>query len=434
MSAKRWLLLLSLPVLLLLAMPVWAQADELTQAVELSDIYTVSVPADWEVEEDEEMGGFVLLGDGVGALVFEPTQIAAIADVKEDDPLVDKLIDLYRQLASSRARRSEIEEIALGEYPAASYGYVEDEYEGLFIVVDYGDEQFGVLDFYTSVGDLDDQLDLAMAIAETFRPAEGAIDPKTGLPFGTAPVTTTISTESPPASEPCLVSTTSADTVQLHVGPGLNRAVVAFLPANNEFDVTGSFTTDDGSEWFQLDKNEVAPSSAASEVRVARENVDESGDCDAVAGTSAPPIVPIISNPPPQPTTAPGETAAPVEAGLVPAEGDWTFTLDTTLLASCEGTETVRFNTQEVIGDEPLSQIFRLRVSNGGASITFGGDVYILTSPGNYYGTYTFEDGTNAQIRLQVVSTTFMSGSLVGNATVDGIPCSATVAIRLTHN
>lgn len=437
MPIKRWLLFLFLLALVSLAGHVWAQADELTQQVDLSDAYVIFIPDDWEVEEDEELGGFALTGSAAGLFAFEPTQVAALFDIKEDDPLVDILIETYRQFAGSRVRRTDIEEMTLGAYPAVSYRYADDEFDGLFIMVDFGDGQLGLLDFYTLAGDLDDQLELAMAIAETFTRADVAIDPKTGLPIGTTTGTTTATTSTTTtttSSEPCLVSTTVADTVQLHVGPGLNRAVVAFLPANTEFEVTGSFTTDDDSEWFQLDKSEAAPNSAASEVWVAREDVDESGNCDTVEDASAPPIVPIISNPPLQPTAAPGATAAPVEPGLVPAEGDWTFTLDGTTLASCEGTETIRFNTSEALGDEPLSQIYRLRVSNGGTTITFSGDNFTQTAPGSYYGTYTFDDGSNAQIRLQVVSTTFMTGSLIANATVDGLACSATVPVTVRHN
>jgi hypothetical protein len=57
-----------------------------------------------------------------------------------------------------------------------------------------------------------------------------------------------------------------------------------------------------------------------------------------------------------------------------------------------------------------------------------------MTAPGYYYGTYSFEDGFNAQIRLQVVSATLMTGTIVGNDTFDGLACSATIPVRVTHN
>ena len=437
MPAKRWSWIASLFAMLLLAIHGWAQADELTQQVVLSDGFVIFVPDDWEVEDDEELGGFALTGDTAGLFVFEPTQATETFDIKEDDPLINILIETYRQFAGDRVRLTDVEEITLGAFPAALYRYTDDQFEGLLFIVDFGEGQLGILDFYTSAGDLDDQLELGMAIAETFSIADVVIDPKTGLPVGTTSDTTTstTTTTSTIASEPCTVSTNTADTVQLHVGPGLNRAVVAFLPANTDFEVTGSFTTDDGSEWFQLDKNEAAPSSAASEVWVARDDVDESGDCDTVEDASAPPIVPIISNPPPQPTAAPGATAVPVQAGLIPLAGDWTFTLDATMLGSCEGYETIRMNTAENIGEDyPLSQIYRVRVNDGGASIVVNGDVMTQTSPGNYYGTYLLEGNYNAQMRLQVVSPTFMTGTLVGNDIIDGVACSATLPLTMRHN
>ena len=440
MPIKRWLLFLFLLALLALAAHVWAQADELTQQVALSGDFVISVPDDWEVEEDADLGGFALTGNSAGLFAFEPTQVAETFDIKENDPLIDILIETYRQFVGNRVRRTDVEEFTLGELPAVRYRYADDEFEGVFIIVEFGEGLFGLLDFYAPADDLDDQLELGMAIAETFTRADGVIDPKTGLPVGatsgtTTATTSTTTTSSGTTSEPCTVSTNTADTVQLHVGPGLNRAVVAFLPTNTDFEVTGSFTTDDGSEWFQLDKTEAAPNSAASEVWVARDDVDESGDCDAVENASAPPIVPIISNPPAQPTAAPGATAAPAQAGLVPLAGDWTFTLDATTLGSCEGYETIRMSTAENIGEDyPLSQIYRVRVNDGGASIVVNGEVLTQTAPGYYYGTYLLEGNFNAQMRLQVVSPTFMTGTLVGNDIFDGVACSATIPLTMTHN
>jgi hypothetical protein len=60
MSLKQCLKLSSLLLLALLATQVWAQTDELTQQVPLSEGFAISVPDDWEVQEDEEDQGLAI--------------------------------------------------------------------------------------------------------------------------------------------------------------------------------------------------------------------------------------------------------------------------------------------------------------------------------------------------------------------------------------
>jgi hypothetical protein len=202
---------------------------------------------------------------------------------------------------------------------------------------------------------------------------------------------------------------------------------VAFLPPGTQFEVTGAFTADDGSEWFQLDKDEAAPTSAANEIWVARLDVDESGACDAVQSASAPPIVPILSAPPAS-GSASGEPAAPPSA--VPRAGTWTITYQENGNASCLGSENVVLPSFDLFTNMPPSNVEQttLTVSNGGANIRFLGVDF--TAAGNgYFGTYT--DGTNTQFYITSVSATSMTGQLVGNITIDGTACSATVLFSM---
>ena len=48
----------------------------------------------------------------------------------------------------------------------------------------------------------------------------------------------------------------------------MNRGMLSALDAGEQFAVTGRFVTDDGSVWYQLNKEEVLPNSAANEIWV----------------------------------------------------------------------------------------------------------------------------------------------------------------------
>ncbi|MEM9949994.1 MAG: hypothetical protein AAF846_00230 [Chloroflexota bacterium] len=97
-----------------------------------------------------------------------------------------------------------------------------------------------------------------------------------------------------PVTTACLISTDQERTVRLHVGPGINRTSVAFLPVGETFEPLGEAEANDGSRWFKLDKSQAAPNSSALEIWVAVNDVMQVGDCTVVGEASAPPIIPII--------------------------------------------------------------------------------------------------------------------------------------------
>jgi len=103
----------------------------------------------------------------------------------------------------------------------------------------------------------------------------------------------------------CIISTTQARTVQVHVGPGANRTVVAFLAANTEFVAEGQANDNAGAVWYRLNVDEAAAGSGANEAWVAAEDVDAAGNCENVAVAVAPPIIPITA---PRPVATPGGT------------------------------------------------------------------------------------------------------------------------------
>ncbi|MEM9953440.1 MAG: fasciclin domain-containing protein [Chloroflexota bacterium] len=114
------------------------------------------------------------------------------------------------------------------------------------------------------------------------------------------------------AAEACVVSTDSADTVRVRVGPGINRTSVTFLPAGQDFEVLGVFEDEDGSTWFQLVKEDAAPGRAINEAWIAADDVNSTGDCDNIASTDAPPIIPITSSQPQTSSSSVNTSSAPV--------------------------------------------------------------------------------------------------------------------------
>jgi hypothetical protein len=124
-----------------------------------------------------------------------------------------------------------------------------------------------------------------------------------------------------PEAPTCTVSTDQAKKVAVRVGPGLNRTSLLFLPVGKDFVVLGQATAKDGSEWWKLNKDEVAPKKSAKEVWIAQDDVETKGDCSTVGDSAAPPIIPITS----AATPAPGATASSDKAGA-PAQSTSGYT------------------------------------------------------------------------------------------------------------
>jgi hypothetical protein len=232
-------------------------------------------------------------------------------------------------------------------------------------------------------------------------------------------------------SEPCTVQTDERNTIPLRVGPGLNRASITFLPNNQAFVAIGRFVTDDGDVWFQLNKDEAAPNTAANEIWVAAEDVETAGDCDAVQDTDAPPIIPLTprltATPVPQGDTPEGQ---PPAGAIVPLSGTWTLLLGATATISCPDIPSVTFQTAE-LGLTSRSITARLRVAPDGSSLAWGGDIFIRNASNTYVGGASAE-GLSVQITMTPVSPTSMTGQFVMSIPVDDVVCSSAIPITVT--
>jgi hypothetical protein len=286
--------------------------------------------------------------------------------------------------------------------------------EGVFVILEMSDGTLGALDIYAFAGELGDPLEDLEDMIVSF---DAPIDEEETA------VTLT--------GDPCTVSTGEANSAALRVGPGFNRSSVAFLPANLDVTVTGAFTADDGGEWFQLDKAQAAPQSAAAELWVLRDDVDVSGDCDSVADTAAPPVIPIAVQPP---TPVPGAPEQPPATGsITPASGYWRITLNPTTNASCQGSQNFTFPTVEVFVNFPVQglTVYGEPTTSG---MMLGVD-FFARAPGtnNFEGSFTFDDGTNNHMRFTLTGATSGAGAFTVTFSIDGVPCSATAQLTISR-
>jgi hypothetical protein len=425
MRALR-LLLLGL-VLMLFAAPVAAQkqVNTLSAVVELSNGYTVVLPDGWELDSlDDDIAVFV--NDDATIMLFDPTVVANLFDGDTFNDPADGLIAAYDAFYDDQLDDSEIDNDDFAGFDAALWEFSEgSRRDGVFILAQLDDEAAVAFDIVTPAGEIDDALDAAAEILASLRGDGVSI---AADPAAEEPITVAVS------DEPCVVSTDSADTVRLRVGPGENRTSVAFLPAGVEVDVVGRFTADDGSEWFRLDKDQAAPRSAANEIWVLRDDVDESGGCDAVVDASAPPVVPITNAPPPAPPAsdsgspaADSETTTTSSGGIVPLAGTWTFNFARQSNASCVGYENAVWPTNETWSNWTEADFtWRGTLTVQGTNIVFDGDVYRLNGTNSYVGSFNRLDGFSNQIYLNFTSPTTLSGQFTGNFTYEGAACSAT--------
>lgn len=221
----------------------------------------------------------------------------------------------------------------------------------------------------------------------------------------------------------CFVSTETARTATVRVGPGTNRTSLLFLNVGTDYPVTGRFVADDETVWYQLDKQVVDPNTSAAELWVAQADVNETGDCDLVGEASAPPIRPIIPS-------APAD-GSPVEAGVIPRAGAWTVTYAERGLTSCIGTQTIEFNTREALGETSFETGFD--VGPNGSTIIFSDLTLNLVAPGVYTGDGDFS-GVYGRVDLTVQTPTLMTGQIISDVAVGNTRCSATIGITMTRD
>ena len=393
-----------------------AQDVELTETYTFANGHTFSYPDDWEIVNELDTM-VALASDLTQAVLVDSTHFedAGVAATGMNKSLSWYFSTVYGSSLSFDAR--EVKSIDIGERSGLSYAYEDtSENNALMIALPFSDDTFGVVTAASLDGALAEEA-VVLAIAESFD-SGGEVAQISGEAIISAG-----------AGVACTVSTSEERTVNVHVGPGENRTSYTFLPVNVDFEVLGQATADDDSLWWKLDKEAVAPDAAAAEAWIAQDEVEASGDCELVLDVNAPPIIPIVSEPPPEPTASGSEDGeqppTTTEGGTTPAAGSWTISFASTAPASCLGSETIHI---------PMNlspETYSLTISSN--AIVYGGDRLTLRQPGVYGGLFTF--GTiSAEIILRVRSSALMTGEIIFTEVYNDTACSITVPVTVTRN
>ncbi len=365
---------------------------------------TVQYPGDWNVLLNDD-GSVSLSGEALSLTLYDSTYLMEIEGIDEESTPLDVLAGAAALLLAEQDiefNEEIIEEIESNGRAAARYDYVNEEYgrAGVFIAVEMSDGSLGLVNISSPPDEFEDAEETALAVIASFD--VGGFSLNIDIPDDIF----------------CTVSTDQTDTVRVRVGPGTNRSAIIFLSANREFAVMGQAEASDGSLWWKLDKEEVAPNKMAAEVWVAQDEVESTGLCEDVADVAAPPIIPIVVPPP----AGEGEDVA---EGILPTPGMWTMRVGIAQF-SCPGTGTVTFDSQM------SPQSIMVSIEQDGAVLIIGIDRLNRTAPGFYEGQSSVPiEGQilTAQVTLQVTAENNMDGVLT--MSVEG--CSLIVPITITR-
>jgi hypothetical protein len=358
---------------------------------------------------------------------MDPVVVADNVELESVDSIQGVLTELFRFQYRAEVDAEDITLTTLAERTAAVHTYeLGMSFDGVFIVVELEAGSYALFDLTGPAGG-DDPTPLMETIIATL--AQGDVATVQVIPVAVTVV-------------PCLVHVEQGNTVPVRIGPGMNRAIMLYMPANIEVRANGHFVDPvDASEWFRILKSQIAPDVAAEELWIARTDVVEQGGCDTLTQIDARTVIP-----PAPPITAvrttggrasgggstPSVAADPnAQVGIVPLGGNWTFVYDSTAYQSCEGGDTTRMNTVEVLVGLNLRVTAGMDVAPDGRSLQFYGTTYTLQSGGVYLATAVYDAGSNAQTRLRPVSTAAMSGEFVINVFGDNYRCSITIPVSM---
>lgn len=402
-------------LLFALTIPVAAQTD-LPNSYDFESGATFNYPDGWRLSDGNER--LILTSDDTEVYVLDDAALRAIKVPATADE-ADALQIYYEEYHSDRAfKPAKVEPLDIEGRSTVQYDYSADDGRALIISFRFEDGVLGLIEAMSLAGKLK-ETEAVLAVAASFV--------STGAP-GTATTTTTVSTE--PVD--CTISTNVEDTVRVRVGPGENRAPIVFLPADEDFEVLGKAEANDGSLWWKLDKEVVAPDKAANEVWVAQNDVRADGNCEAVLDVNAPPVIP-ISNVPPPPAgdngnSGSGDTGVPAPAGSgLPTSGTYNASIgDGT--ASCADIPSFNFLPDN------RSETYSIVV--GGASLFYlDGGPMVRTGGNTFSGSVNYVDFDNLpfnrRFTLTVVSSTQMTGTFTDTFEFDGRLCSATLPVTM---
>lgn len=392
--------------ILLLCMGIGSFAqDDTTETFTFADsAVTIDYPATWSLTENDN-DTITLSTDNLSLLVFDPVALASNFDFDAADSAEDALAELAPQLLDDAddfdadlAIFDTIDEREMARF---------DIEQVSLIVVSLSDETFGMVQATRSQDEAITDETLLLDVLSTFDSAADGLS----LDLNIAELSQAV----------CNVSTTEANMVQVRVGPGTNRTVVSFLPANTEFAVLGKSTTDDNTLWFKLDKEEAAPGKSVNETWILADSVAQDGECDAIADAAAPPIIPFIV----QPAANAAGDDIDVATFITPNSGTWRYVIGDVFVSCPNGM------TLTVPSNIPVQTV--AVASSGQGDISLDLSIYPSAAP----NTYTYSDSVvidgdpvSTSVTVVVTSETTMSGTLTFN--VQG--CTGTAPLTISRS
>jgi hypothetical protein len=414
-----------LTCLLLAAVPLAAQG--VTAEIE-PDIHVV-VPNSWMVMSAElydtsfndipNFDGAIITDNNVTVLILTPSQIEDLLDGDELPETAGELLaDVYTRIYDTPVELDTIEAKEIGALDVQvwsySFGAGDGAGDGEVYVLTADDETATTffVDVYGPEGSLEESREEIDLILDSIaNPPENAGPPVTG--------------------QACTVETDTERSATVRVGPGEHRTALTFLKANQPYTVAGRFVEDDATVWYKLVKDEVDPGSSAAELWTSANGVEAIGDCLQVGEAAAPPLRPIVGV---RPTTVPGDTnnsgggedpGTTVTGGVTPASGNWLFTYNSVVTASCAGGGYGEFPFSDFGVDS--SETLNLVAEPDGSGLTIEGYYYPRINETLFLGDDTLAD-YNVQVYLFPESTTRLYLEIRFNLVIDGFSCSATVS------
>ena len=369
---------------------------------------TIDLPAKGDLTETDD-GHIEFVIEGIAMSVYDHVALETAFDFTEADSVDDAMNTLAPELLADSDDFDEdaVTTDTLDDDREFAWLDVEGDETVSIIVLMMSDGSFGVLQVVTGNRQVASTKSILLDILETFDSRESG-----GLSLD---IDTTALSDAF-----CNVSTSQANTVQVRVGPGTNRTVVSFLPANVEFVALGKAEADDGSLWFKVDKDEAAPGKAVNETWILAESVIHDGNCDAVADVAAPPIIPIIAQPTPKPDGSP-----PDESDyILPQGGTWTLSWGAIFL-SCS-------NGASGSVDSGLTPLPVFVTGGGPNGLSIQNEIYASSGVNNYTLSDVFVmdgDSINATVTMRVNSETSISGRI--SFGVDN--CTGTLPVTISR-
>lgn len=389
----------------LMTVVAFTQDEMTTLEIEDTDL-KITFPEDWEQEIDDD-GVINLTTDGLVMVVYTPDVLADLFELEDADTPDAVLEAVLEDVSVADVVELSADDIKAGELDEredARIAFETDSVTGAVVAITLSDDTIALVEFVIIPDDVDDIDELSDMIDDVVASFDVAGDEDSA---GTA-------------VEACVLSTSQAATVQVRVGPGINRTVIAFMPASVDFEALGQTTDDDGNVWFRVDETKAASGKAVNETWVQGDDVDQEGDCTDVVDAAAPPIIPITQQ---QPTTTQNTTttdsgqttAPPASAGATTSDGTFIIQQGTWVMTWFNGNIQCSDGSSGIATPVTGSITNSLTGTGGSAGFAFDGLVYEF-SGSNTYNAYAVEpvaSGVNLTERytFTMTSSTSASGS-----------------------